>query len=89
MTSINLFILFFFLKKKSINPEKCRFSILSVKIEVTLAKANGISWASFEATDAKITQWTTFGVSVISFFFSFFLFFFLFFFFLFFFFPSL
>ena len=45
-----------------IKPAECKFEFLSVKVEVTLRKANGISWATFEKTDAALVSWTTFGI---------------------------
>ena len=47
-----------------IKPDESKFSVLSVKVEVTLRKANGISWASFEKTDGNVVTWTTFGIEV-------------------------
>ena len=47
-----------------VKPAECKFEILSVKVEVTLRKANGISWASFEKTDGALLSWTTFGIEV-------------------------
>jgi len=46
---------------QAIHPDKSKCTFLSVKIELTLVKANGLSWADLQPTD-KITQWTTFGV---------------------------
>ncbi|KAL2919825.1 hypothetical protein HK105_200742 [Polyrhizophydium stewartii] len=39
-----------------------RFEILSTKIEMTLCKANGLSWVAIEPKD-NVTSWTTFGIS--------------------------
>jgi len=46
---------------EEINPDKSKVSYLSVKLEIILTKANGLSWAALEQTE-KILQWTTFGV---------------------------
>ncbi|KAI3654594.1 hypothetical protein MP228_000648 [Amoeboaphelidium protococcarum] len=42
---------------------ECQCRVMSTKIEVTLRKANGISWPQLEKTDAPITTWTTFGIT--------------------------
>ncbi|KAI3642826.1 hypothetical protein MP228_012381 [Amoeboaphelidium protococcarum] len=42
---------------------ECQCHVMSTKIEVTLRKANGISWPQLEKTDAPITTWTTFGIT--------------------------
>ena len=34
------------------------------EVEVVLRKANGISWAALEKTDAAVVSWTTFGIEV-------------------------
>jgi hypothetical protein len=34
---------------------------MGTKVELTLKKANGISWPSLEPTEGPITSWTTFG----------------------------
>ncbi len=38
------------------------FEILSTKVEISLKKANGLSWVGIEPTD-KVTSWTTFGTT--------------------------
>ena len=45
-----------------IHPEASKFTILSTKIEIILAKANGISWASIEPRE-NLLSFTTFGVT--------------------------
>lgn len=46
----------------SIDPQRSQCKVMSTKIEVTLVKANGLSWPALERT-AKVQTWTTFGVS--------------------------
>jgi hypothetical protein len=42
-------------------PAECKFKVLKTKVEITLKKANGISWPSLEpSTDIK--TFTTFGL---------------------------
>lgn len=41
-------------------PDDCKFDIMSSKVEISLKKGNGITWAALEKTD-KISAWTTFG----------------------------
>jgi hypothetical protein len=45
-----------------IQVEQSTFDILSTKIEISLAKSNGISWAAIEPR-SDLTSWTTFGLS--------------------------
>ncbi|KAJ3047975.1 hypothetical protein HK097_010993 [Rhizophlyctis rosea] len=45
-----------------IEPENSKYEILTTKIEITLKKANGISWPSIEPK-AGVTSWTTFGTT--------------------------
>ncbi|KAI9207120.1 HSP20-like chaperone [Polychytrium aggregatum] len=42
--------------------EQSKFEVLSTKVEITLKKANGISWPSIEPTD-NLVSWTTFGTT--------------------------
>ncbi|KAJ3410466.1 hypothetical protein HDV05_003728, partial [Chytridiales sp. JEL 0842] len=42
-------------------PEKSKYMVLGTKVEITLAKANGISWAAVEPR-SDVKSWTTFGV---------------------------
>jgi hypothetical protein len=42
-------------------PEKCKYMVLTTKVEITLQKANGISWAAIDPT-TEVKSWTTFGV---------------------------
>ncbi|KAI3656749.1 hypothetical protein MP638_001269 [Amoeboaphelidium occidentale] len=43
-------------------PNECSYMVLGTKVEVSLKKANGISWPSIEPTN-NVTSWTTFGIS--------------------------
>lgn len=51
-----------------VNVAESKFEILSTKIEITLKKANGYSWASIEPNQSNnlltidITSFTTFGL---------------------------
>ncbi|KAJ3088506.1 hypothetical protein HK102_008582 [Quaeritorhiza haematococci] len=45
-------------------PSESTFVVLSTKVEVSLKKANGISWPSIEPK-ANVTSWTTFGTTAI------------------------
>ncbi|KAJ3045707.1 hypothetical protein HDV00_007833 [Rhizophlyctis rosea] len=45
-----------------IEPDTSKYEILTTKLEITLKKANGISWPSIEPK-AGITCWTTFGTT--------------------------
>ncbi|KAJ3307073.1 Integrin beta-1-binding protein 2 [Kappamyces sp. JEL0829] len=45
-----------------IDPAASKFTIFGTKIEITLAKANGMSWAAIEPR-SDITSWTTFGLT--------------------------
>lgn len=44
-------------------PNESKYEILSTKIEITLVKANGISWAALEksSSNEQLKSWTTFG----------------------------
>lgn len=44
-------------------PSQSKYEILSTKVEIILAKGNGVTWPSLEMTD-KVSTWTTFGASV-------------------------
>jgi hypothetical protein len=48
--------------QKPIDPQGSTFEVLSTKIELSLKKANGISWASIEP-NSNVTTWTTFGTT--------------------------
>jgi hypothetical protein len=43
-----------------IRPEACKYVVLGTKVELTLAKANGLSWPALEPTD-NVVSFTTFG----------------------------
>lgn len=45
---------------KQINPSKCRYEVMSTKVEIRLAKADSIHWTSLEfRTDIPVVQRTT------------------------------
>ncbi|KAI7908329.1 chord-domain-containing protein [Cokeromyces recurvatus] len=46
----------------TIDPATSKFEALSTKVEISLKKTSGVSWASFGPTD-NVTTWTTFGVT--------------------------
>jgi hypothetical protein len=45
-----------------IDAERSTYRVMGTKIEITLQKANGISWAALEPTE-NVTSWTTFGTT--------------------------
>ena len=45
-----------------IDPEHCQYKVMGTKVELSLKKANGISWASLEPSE-NVAAWTTFGVT--------------------------
>ncbi|KAI7870598.1 HSP20-like chaperone [Spinellus fusiger] len=46
----------------TILPEQSKFTVLGTKLELTMKKTDGMSWASLEP-NADVKTWTTFGVS--------------------------
>ncbi|ORX59496.1 chord-domain-containing protein [Hesseltinella vesiculosa] len=46
----------------SIDVEASSFTVLTTKVEVTLKKTSGVSWASLEPND-DVKTWTTFGIT--------------------------
>ncbi|KAI8138813.1 chord-domain-containing protein [Fennellomyces sp. T-0311] len=46
----------------TIDPEQSKFKPLTTKVEISLKKTSGISWASLEP-QADVKSWTTFGVT--------------------------
>lgn len=44
-------------------PEQSKINYLSVKVELVLAKGNGISWVSLEPPVGEIKSFTTFGTT--------------------------
>ncbi|KAI9313777.1 chord-domain-containing protein [Dichotomocladium elegans] len=45
-----------------IEPENSKYTALTTKVEISLKKTSGISWASLEPT-SEVKTWTTFGVT--------------------------
>jgi hypothetical protein len=45
---------------QSVNPEESSYTLLSTKVEIVLAKGNGMSWPTLEPS-RDVKSWTTFG----------------------------
>ncbi|CDS14189.1 hypothetical protein LRAMOSA06359 [Lichtheimia ramosa] len=45
----------------TIDPEQSKYNALTTKVEISMKKTSGVSWATLEPSDAK--SWTTFGVT--------------------------
>jgi len=57
MNTCNLILDFFLFCKKQIIPDKCRYEVLSTKVEIRLAKAEIINWPSLEySKEIAVTQ---------------------------------
>lgn len=46
---------------QTIDPEQSKYNALTTKVEISMKKTSGVSWATLEPSDAK--SWTTFGVT--------------------------
>lgn len=47
---------------QTIDTAESKFTVLSTKLEISLKKTSGMSWASLEPND-NVKTWTTFGVT--------------------------